>query len=255
MKKIIYWIPTLIWGACFCIILLVFHPIQMLMRRIGYQAHNGSVNIMCWCLNKAMLFVGGFVNYKNHNQSLPTDKPMIIVSNHQSMMDIPVITWLFRKHHPKFISKKSLEYGIPSVSYNLQHGGSVTIDRNEPRKAVALIGEFADYLNEHNFAGCIFPEGTRSKNGELLPFQTMGVLKMLRNMPDATVVPVALHNYWRLGVYNYKPVPFGIPLKCTILPAISRDISDREIIQLLETEIGRELDASANTRIKFKFNN
>jgi len=255
MKKIIYWIPTLIWGAFFGTILLFFHPIQMFMRRIGYQAHKRSVDIMCWCLNKAMFFVGGFVRYENYKQSLPTDKPVIIVSNHQSMMDVPLISWIFRKHHPKFIAKKALEYGIPSVSYNLRHGGSVVIDRNEPRKAIKLIGEFADYLNEHNFAGCIFPEGTRSKDGQLLPFQAMGLLKMLKSMPDATVVPIVLHNFWRLGVYNYKPVPFGVPLKCTVLAAIERDIPDKEIVQLLETQIGEELSGSSSARFKFKFNN
>ncbi len=255
MKKILYWIPTLIWGCGFFVILLIFHPIQMLMRRIGYQAHKRSVDIMCWCLNQAMLFTGNLISYENPNQSLPTDRPLIVVSNHQSMMDIPVISWVFRKHHPKFISKKELEYGIPSVSYNLRHGGSVTIDRKEPRKAIRLIAEFADYLNEHNFAGCIFPEGTRSKDGQLLPFQPMGLLKMLRNMPDARVVPVALKNYWRLGVYNYKPVPFGVPLKCTVLPPIDRDISDKEIIRLLETQIKEELSASMYSRRKFKLIN
>ena len=44
-----------------------------------------------------------------------------------------------RKWHPKFISKKELGKGIPSVSYNLKYGGSALIDRKDPKQALPEI--------------------------------------------------------------------------------------------------------------------
>ena len=48
------------------------------------------------------------------------------------MYDISPIMWYLRKHHVKFVAKKELGKGIPSVSYNLRHGGSILIDRKKP---------------------------------------------------------------------------------------------------------------------------
>ena len=71
------------------------------------------------------------------------------------MYDIPPIIWYLRKYHPKFISKIELGKGIPSVSYNLRHGGSVLIDRKNPRQSLPAIMKFADYIREKNRAAVI----------------------------------------------------------------------------------------------------
>ncbi len=71
------------------------------------------------CLN-----VLGTTFHVDINTSIPNNVPIIIVSNHQSMWDISPLSWYLRKYHPKFISKVELGKGIPSVSYNLRHGGS-----------------------------------------------------------------------------------------------------------------------------------
>jgi 1-acyl-sn-glycerol-3-phosphate acyltransferase len=44
-----------------------------------------------------------------------------------------------RDFHCKFVSKKELGKGIPSVSYNLRHGGSALIDRKDPKQAIPEI--------------------------------------------------------------------------------------------------------------------
>ena len=63
-------------------------------------------------------------------------QPYIIVCNHQSLYDIPPLIWYLRQIHPKFISKKELGRGIPSVSFNLRHGGSLLIDRAKAKDAL-----------------------------------------------------------------------------------------------------------------------
>ena len=83
-----------------------------------------------------------------------------------------------RKFHPKFVSKKELGKGIPSISYNLNHGGSVLIDRNDPKQAISVIKELSQYIQKTNRSAVIFPEGTRSKTGRPREFAKSG-LKIL----------------------------------------------------------------------------
>lgn len=239
MRKFLYWIPTILFYLVFMLILLVFHPLQMLGLRMGYIYHKRTVDAMIWCINHSLLLVGSRIRYDWHVdcRDLPKDKPLILVSNHQSMFDIPTIGWAFRRHHPKYIAKESLAKGIPSISYNIRHGGSIAINRKERTGALAKIDAFADYLNTHNRAGTIFPEGTRSRDGSMKPFKPGGLLQLLERMPDAVVIPVALSDYWKLARYGMKPIPFGCRLTCTLLPPVERAGSVEEVARRVEHEI------------------
>ncbi|MEM6700398.1 MAG: lysophospholipid acyltransferase family protein [Bacteroidota bacterium] len=199
---------------------------------------------MIWSINICLLLVGARRKIKNLAGDLPSDRPMIIVSNHQSMFDIPAIGGLLQKHHPKYISKKSLAKGIPGVSINIRRGGSAVIDRRDKEGAIKAIDNFCQYLNENNYAGCIFPEGTRSKDGSLAGFRVGGLKHMIEAMPNATIVPVVLGHFWKIGRYNMAPIPFGIPLRCTILPAVERTHKDTlQLITEIEEQIKQQLAA------------
>lgn len=240
MKKILYWIPTSIFLLVFGILIIIFHALQYLGLKIfGYEGQRNAVDGLMWCLNHILKIVGSPFTVDNQAGDLPTDKPMIIVSNHQGMFDITMIGVHMRKHHPKYVSKASLAKGIPSISFNLRHGGSVLIDRNNGREAIVKIKEFCQYLKKHNRAGVIFPEGTRTRDGKMRPFKPIGLKVMLKEMPDATVVPVAMQNFWHIERYGLRPIPFGHRLKCTILPALDRSQfkNDNEIIQEIERQI------------------
>lgn len=83
-----------------------------------------------------------FSDYKVENkQVIPKGKPIIFVANHQGLFDIIGLAWLLREFHPKFVSKIELGKGIPSVSYNLQHGGSVLIDKKRSATSIARTKE------------------------------------------------------------------------------------------------------------------
>lgn len=239
MKKVLYWIPTGIFLLLFGLLLVIFHGIQVIGYNVfGYQGQRNAIDMMMWILNKMLIVVGSPTTVTNLAGDLPRDRPMILVSNHQGMFDIPAISIAMRKHDPKYVAKAALSKGIPSISYNLRVGGSVLIDRKEGKDAIGKIAVFCDYLKANNRAGVIFPEGTRTRNGKMLPFKPMGLKMMLKKMPNATVVPVALENYWHLEKYGLKPIPFGHRLKCTILPAIDRtNLSNDEVVELVEKQI------------------
>ncbi|MEM1327367.1 MAG: lysophospholipid acyltransferase family protein [Bacteroidota bacterium] len=246
IKKILYWIPTVLFYIVFGSILGIFHLLQLVGLAIGYQTHKGVVDMMIHCLNASLLLVGARRSIDWRTDAFPTDKPMLIVSNHQSMFDIPNIGSILMRHHPKFIAKYSLAKGIPSISINIRKGGSIYINRKNKEEAIQKIQGFAAYLNINNFAGSIFPEGTRTRDGQVAPFRKSGLATLLELMPDATIVPLVLQNYWKLGKYRMKPIPFGLQLKTVVLPAVDRSDKDVEaIIEELETqiqEVAKELD-------------
>ncbi len=138
--------------------------------------------------------------------------PLIIVANHQSLHDIPPFFWHMRKYHPKFVSKIELGKGLPSVSYNLRHGGSALIDRKDPKQALRTLMEFGRYLEKNNYAGVIFPEGTRSRNGVPKRFSSNGLKMLTKTAPSSYVVPVTINNSWKLLRNGNFPLELGVHL-------------------------------------------
>jgi len=128
------------------------------------------------------------------------------------MYDIPPIIWYMRKHHPKFVSKKELGKGIPSVSFNLRHGGSILINRKDGVQALAEIGRLGKYIETHHRSAVIFPEGTRSRDGHPKPFKPMGLKTLMKNAPSALIVPISINNSWKLLRYGKFPMGLGCHL-------------------------------------------
>lgn len=160
------------------------------------------------CLMRCTHLLGTTYSFSNP-YNIPTDRPLIIVPNHQSMHDISPISWFMRKHHPKFVSKIELGRGIPSVSYNLRHGGSALIDRNDSKQALREIAKLGKYINEHNRSAVIFPEGTRSRDGHPKKFQPTGLKLLLKNAPTALLVPISINNSWKMMKYGKFPYGLG----------------------------------------------
>jgi len=238
MRKLLAYPLTVIYFLCFGLTLLLFHPIQWVCLNVfGYQAHKKTVDILQFCLMRCLNLLGTTFTFKN-DYSLPTDLPIIIVSNHQSMYDISPIMWYFRKHHVKFVSKKELGKGIPSVSYNLRHGGSALIDRKDPRQAIVEIRRFANYIEDTKRAAVIFPEGTRSKTGVPKRFQTKGLETLIKYVPSALIVPMTINNSWKTLRYGKFPMGIGAHISFTVhKPLKASEFEKRELLERVETVI------------------
>lgn len=227
----------------FGVLLLLFEVIQRVCLNIfGYSAHKNSVALFNWLLLRSLHIVG--TNYTiNLPKNLPVGKPVIIVSNHQSMWDIPPLIWFLRRLHPKFISKKELGKGIPTISYNLKHGGSVLIDRKNPDQAVEEIKKIARYISEHNRSVVIFPEGTRSRTGIPKTFKKKGLKILFENVPQAYVLPVSISGSWKLQKYGVFPIPLGTHLKFQFQEPIKvSDFNHDVLIDILEKQITNKVN-------------
>lgn len=216
MQKLLAYPLTFIYLIIFSATLCLFLPIQWLCFNLfGYQAHKKSVDILQLCLMRSLLILGTRITFFNP-YNIKIDTPLIVVSNHQSMYDISPIMWFFRKHHIKFVSKKELGRGIPSVSYNLRHGGSVLIDRKNPRQALPDMMKFGQYIEDTKRAAVIFPEGTRSKDGTAKPFKTKGLEILFKKIPSALIVPLTVNNSWKMLRYGKFPMGLGNHIKFTV---------------------------------------
>lgn len=247
MQKIISYPLSFVAVLLFILVIVVFHPVQWIcLRFFGYRAHKNSVDYM----NFLLLRIGNILGttYEVHNREMvPRNVPVIFVANHQSLYDIIAIIWFFRKHHPKFVSKKELGKGIPSVSFNLRHGGSVLIDRKDPKQAIPVIKGLSEYIEKHKRAAVIFPEGTRSRDGKPKEFAQSGLKILCKYAPSAYVVPITINNSWRMVKYGFFPLGLGNRLTFTVHEPIRVASTPFEVLmERAETAIKSEI------RIKLK---
>lgn len=188
--------------------------------------------------------LGTRYSFKN-TQQIPTNKPAIFVLNHQSMHDIPPIIWYMRKHHPKFVSKIELGKGIPSVSYNLRHGGSVLINRKDSRQSLTEIAKLGAYIEKHNRTAVIFPEGTRSKTGEPKKFHTTGLKVLIKKSPSAVIVPISINNSWKMLKYGKFPFGLGNHITFEVHPPITPHGDINQLLDEVESTVTQAIIPSA----------
>ena len=213
MNKLLSYILSVIFYIFYGLLLLIFHVFQWLGNNIGgYRGHKFVVDIMNGSLTYLLLILGNRIQFIN-NHKIPENVPLIVVSNHQSMHDISPLSYFLRKYHPKFVSKIELGKGIPSVSYNLRHGGSVLIDRSDARQSLSALRDFAKYIEENKYTAVIYPEGTRSKNGVPKRFSENGLKMLTKFSPSSYVLPVSINNCWKVNKHGMFPL--GIGLKIT----------------------------------------
>ncbi|ESU24275.1 1-acyl-sn-glycerol-3-phosphate acyltransferase [Flavobacterium enshiense DK69] len=232
MQKLISYPISVVFYVAFVLCLVIFHPIQWIcLNLFGYQAHKKSVDYLNFLLVKCTNILGTTYHVKNIDL-IPKNAPVIFVANHQSLYDIIGMIWYLRRSHPKFVSKKELGKGIPSVSYNLRHGGSVLIDRKDPKQALPVIKGLGEYIEKHRRSAVIFPEGTRSRNGVPKRFSENGIKILCRYAPSAYIVPVTINHSWKMLRYGKFPMGLGNRLQFTIHEPIA--VKDHPFAELME---------------------
>ncbi|MBC7416761.1 MAG: 1-acyl-sn-glycerol-3-phosphate acyltransferase [Pedobacter sp.] len=242
MSKLFGYLLTPLFYLSFGLSLLIFHPLQWFSHRfLGYKAHKVVVDWLNFFLTYSQLWLCNSIHFQNE-YNLPTDRPIIFVSNHQSMFDIPTLILFLRKYHAKFISKIELTKGIPSISINLRVGGGANIDRKDNKQAIAELLKLGGRMQSNNWSTVIFPEGTRAKDGKIKPFQFGGLATLLKAVPNALIVPITIENSWKIVRYGSYPLTTGNALRWTVLEPIDPSKQPpNETILKVEQEIKRKL--------------
>ncbi|MEZ4754205.1 MAG: lysophospholipid acyltransferase family protein [Bdellovibrionota bacterium] len=219
LQIVLGWILTPIHIVLFFVIMLSFDLFQRLAGIFGYYPQKLVLDLM----NKILLLnirLAG-TRFQVDIAEFPNlDRPVILVSNHQSMYDIPLIMNVFSKHHPKFIAKVELGSFVPSISCAIKPLEHCVIDRKDPASAIPTIEKFGKNIASKNWMACIFPEGTRGRDGNLKKFKSGGLKALLKAMPEAVIIPVVIDGSWELLKYKLMPIPFGVKFILKSLPVI-----------------------------------
>ncbi len=219
--KIVAYILSIVYYLLFGLSLLIFHVLQWIGYNLWkYRGHKKVVDIMNGTLTYLLYVLGTNVKFISKHP-IPKEVPLIIVSNHQGMNDISPISFFLRKYHPKFVSKIELGKGIPSVSYNLTHGGSVLIDRKDPRQALTALRDFGKYIEKNKYSAVIFPEGTRGKDGRPKRFSDNGLKMLTKFAPSAHIIPMTINNCWKLNKNGKLPLELGLNISFELHEAIA----------------------------------
>ena len=147
---------------------------------------NLAAAVACWG-GRLRLHITG-------KELLPTERRILYVGNHVSNYD-PIITWhAFPKAKLSFISKAS-NFKILYFGRYIRRCCFMDIDRENPRNAIVTINRAAELLKNQEVSVGVYPEGTRSKSTELLPFHN-GVFKIAQkaNVDIAVVSLIGTEN-------------------------------------------------------------
>lgn len=118
---------------------------------------------------------------------IPENDAFLLVGNHRSNFDPVVMMYVLRKKRLGFLSKKEI-FDIPFYGRILKKCSCVAIDREDAKNAIKTINGVAERISRDNVPFCVYPEGTRSKSAELLPFHD-GVFRVAQkaNVPIVVV--------------------------------------------------------------------
>lgn len=233
MLQLFTYILSPLFHLYYGLVFLITHPIQYAAHKLGGEkARLTVINGLNYTLTRGLYLITCRISIKGIENLPSTSRPVIIVSNHQSTYDIPIIGYLFRKNNVKFVAKSSLGKGIPTVSYNLVHGKSALVDRNNAGQSIREIFKLGKLINENNFAACIYPEGTRSKTGKVKKFQSAGLAALLRAAPNALIIPFAISGHAQLIKNSKIWLKIGQEVNYTICPAI--DPKEKNLDELSE---------------------
>ena len=124
-----------------------------------------------WICAAAARWLCGYAGMRVHLSGLEQlpEGPFLFVSNHRSMFDPALVMGYLEKYNISFVSKPS-NLALPIAGITGRRAGFLALDRENNREALKTILMAADYLKRGVCNIGIYPEGTRSRTGRLLPF-------------------------------------------------------------------------------------
>jgi 1-acyl-sn-glycerol-3-phosphate acyltransferase len=186
--------------------------------------------------------------------TLPTATPVVVVANHQSLIDILQVTLLARPRVPAFVARRRYRRYVPLVSACIRLLGCPIVDPR--RDAAGAVGAVRRGARELPHGLLIFPEGHRSVDGAIRPFRPAGLEAILRER-RAPVYLVLNEGVWRvrcladllfrvhlIDARSEVAGPFEPPADDAQLPAFIEGLRGRLVKRLAEIRAAAEAPAA-----------
>jgi 1-acyl-sn-glycerol-3-phosphate acyltransferase len=207
-----------------------------LWKRIRGGRGHGSMEFIQTLWSRMMLWAPGAELEIIGREHCDPKRPVIIASNHQSTLDIPALMIAFWPTEIRFVAKKIIKY-VPLFGWYMALAGFVFVDRGNKREGRKSLQIAADKIAAGTSI-IIFPEGTRSADGEIGPFKK-GTFA-LATMAKVPICPVAIEGSRHVmpqARWDVRPgkirVKIGAPIDVTPFgndrEALTKAVRDRII--------------------------
>ena len=209
------WMVT--WSTLCISLMILTLPFRTLRIRIGN-----------FCGKMIGPFITRIVGTKLINpdhEKLKSLTPAIFVTNHSSALDVFISMGLC-PYGGCGVGKKEVAK-IPFFGWAYWLSGHLLIDRSNREKAVDSMSKLSDFVNKNNLSIWIWPEGTRSMNGKLIPFKKGFVhLALATGLPIVPIVLHGAHERWPAKTMQFYPGD----VRVEVLDSIQTDTWTKENI-------------------------
>ncbi len=190
------------------LLLLYFGVYTIIAALIGFTAMfaTGSVDLLYWIAVRGALFGTRLVGVTSETvgrERLDPNQTYIFMANHVSNIDPPVFVPLIGRR--VFILVKKELFRIPVLGYAMRKAQFIAVDRQNRDAAVESVKKAIEVLNS-GMSMMAFPEGTRSRDGKLLPLKKGPFhLSIDSGIPVVPVTIIGAHEVWPKGYFRIRP--------------------------------------------------
>lgn len=171
-------------------------------------------------------------------EALDPNQTYIFMANHQSNIDPPVFVPLIGRR--VFILAKKELFRIPIFGYAMRRAQFIAVDRSNREAAVESVGQAIGVLNS-GLSLMVYPEGTRSRDGRLLPFKKGPFhLAMDSGIPVVPVTIVGAHEVWPKGKFKVTPGLIRVVFHAPVDPKAAG--SREELMEIVRARIDSALE-------------
>jgi len=197
-------------ATVFGLVLIMFLPWRRLRIRSCHWVGKYWAKTLIWLSGCSVSLEG--------EEHLDPDRPAIYISNHTSPLDI-FLGMAYAPFYSVGVAKKEIIF-YPFFGFLYLLSGHLLIDRSRSAGAVAKVKGLAELVRRWKLNIFVWPEGTRSRTGQLLPFKKgVAHLAIQTGLPVVPMVVKGAHKSWPKGAFLVR----GVPVHIEVLPPV--DIS------------------------------
>lgn len=204
-----------------------------------------SLAIVNWAF-RIVIFISGVRLTVLGEENVPKDEPVLYVANHRSYFDI-LLTYTRVPRPTGYIAKKEM-LKVPLLSLWMKYLHCLFLDRENVKEGLKTILEAIELVKK-GISICIFPEGTRNKVDEMMPFKE-GSLKIAEKS-GCPIVPIAITNSAEIfenHLYKIRPadvtLEYGKPFYIKDLDKEDRKFSGAYTQHIIQEMLDKQKSTS-----------
>lgn len=192
-----------------CLGMLLSDPVQRTVIALWVKVRPASrkavltawIDLMASLVTKPLITVGG-ARIRMPPRIVPAEPGTLIVMNHQSIMDIPLMVRAVKDGYPRIVTRERYQRRVPLISHLVRLYQYPVVDPTaNPREVIRAVRAMAAMGKESDVPIGLFPEGTRTRDGEIGPFKVRGLARLLAQRPWRVYVMV-VDGYWKAARFR-----------------------------------------------------